>query len=601
VPPRSERIDSPAVIEGAATRKISSDGVELAVVEAGDRERPTIVLVHGYPDRKELWTGVMGRLAPRFHVVAYDVRGAGESSAPRGPAAFGFDRLADDLLAVIDAVSPESPVHLVGHDWGGIAGWELAAMPRVASRLASFTTIAGPSLRVASEHVVNQLRRGRLLAVAGTMRRSWYVLPMCTPGMPTLAWRGLIRHKGWRRHLRYVEHLTLDDSYPMPSVARDAVHGANLYRGNIVWRRAFRDDGSATGRSASGFLVSVPVQLVVPSGDHFISPRYYDGAERYTPQLRRRIVPGSHWVPLAQPELLADWIGEFADDVARGSMRAPRPWVRGGGVAQLAGRLALVTGAGSGIGRAIALELARHGARLLLVDVNADAVALSAVSIPGAATFTCDVSDEAAMEQLANRVLGEHGVPDVVVNNAGIGVAGAFLDTGFDDWRRVLDVNLMGVVHGCRLFGRAMARRGAGGHIVNTASAAAFTPTRSLPAYAASKAAVLMLSESLRAEVLPHGIGVTAVCPGLIATNITRATRYVGVDDAGQERMRDEVTRLYERRNFTPERVATEVVRAIGRDVPVAVITPEAKLSRFVSRLSPALARRLAAIDALPN
>jgi short-subunit dehydrogenase len=146
-----------------------------------------------------------------------------------------------------------------------------------------------------------------------------------------------------------------------------------------------------------------------------------------------------------------------------------------------------------------------------------------------------------------------------------------------------------------------MARRGCGGHIVNTASAAAFTPTRSLPAYAASKAAVLMLSESLRAELLPHGIGVTAVCPGLIATNITRATHYVGVDEAGEERLRNEVTRLYERRNFTPERVATEVVRAIGRDVPVAVITPEAKLSRLIWRLSPGLARRLAAVDALPS
>jgi NAD(P)-dependent dehydrogenase (short-subunit alcohol dehydrogenase family) len=427
---------------------------------------------------------------------------------------------------------------------------------------------------------------------------------MCTPGVPTMAWRGVIGRKGWRRHLRYAEHVPLDESYPMPSVVRDGVRGANLYRRNILWRGAF-DGGDRGDRGAGGAggprPIGVPVQLIVPSGDHFISPRYYDGAERYAPQLRRRIVPGSHWAPLAQPELLADWIGEFADDVARGSVRAPQPWVRGGGVEQLAGRLALVTGAGSGIGRAIAHELARHGARLLLVDVNADAVGLTAAAIPDASTFTCDVSDSAAMEQLANRVLGEHGVPDVVVNNAGIGVAGAFLDTGFDDWRRVLDVNLMGVVHGCRLFGQAMARRGCGGHIVNTASAAAFTPTRSLPAYAASKAAVLMLSESLRAELLPHGIGVTAVCPGLIATNITRATHYVGVDEAGEERLRNEVTRLYERRNFTPERVATEVVRAIGRDVPVAVITPEAKLSRLIWRLSPGLARRLAAVDALPS
>jgi NAD(P)-dependent dehydrogenase (short-subunit alcohol dehydrogenase family)/pimeloyl-ACP methyl ester carboxylesterase len=580
------------VIDGAVTRRVSSRDAELAVLEAGEPDRPTVVLVHGYPDRKELWTGVAQRLAGRFHVVAYDVRGAGESSAPRGPAAYDFERLGDDLLAVIDAVSPDAPVHLVGHDWGGIAGWELAAMPRLEGRLASFTTVAGPSLRVVAERVSDQLRHGRLLAVAGTVRRSWYVLALCTPGLPTLVWRGVIGRRGWRRQLRYAEHVSLDDSYPMPTVADDALHGVNLYRRNILLRR---------GSRAPSRPVTVPVQLIVPSGDHFISPRYYDGAERYAPQLRRRIVPGSHWSPLAQPELVADWIGEFAEETARGSVRSAQPWVRGGGVEQIAGRLALVTGAGSGIGRAIALELAEHGARLLLVDLNADSMADTASLTTGAHTFSCDVSDEAAMQQLANRVLGEHGVPDIVVNNAGIGVAGSFLDTGFDDWRRVLDVNVMGVVHGCRLFARAMARRGEGGHIVNTASAAAFTPTRSLPAYAASKAAVLMLSESLRAELVPYGIGVTAVCPGLIATNITRATHYVGVDDAGQERLRDEVTRLYERRNFTPEQVAHEVVRAIGRDVPVAVITPEAKLSRLISRASPGLARRLAGVDALPN
>jgi NAD(P)-dependent dehydrogenase (short-subunit alcohol dehydrogenase family) len=204
------------------------------------------------------------------------------------------------------------------------------------------------------------------------------------------------------------------------------------------------------------------------------------------------------------------------------------------------------------------------------------------------------------MEQLANKVIGEHGVPDVVVNNAGIAVAGAFLDTGFDDWRRVMDINLMGVVHGCRLFGLAMVQRGEGGHIVNTASAAAFQPSKELPAYAASKAAVLMLSECLRAELTPHGIGVTAVCPGIVATNITRATRYVGRADADQARLREHATRVYERRNFTPEQVAAEIVQAIATDKPVAVVTPEAKVMRAMSRFAPGMLRRFAKLEALP-
>jgi short-subunit dehydrogenase len=145
-----------------------------------------------------------------------------------------------------------------------------------------------------------------------------------------------------------------------------------------------------------------------------------------------------------------------------------------------------------------------------------------------------------------------------------------------------------------------MVLRGEGGHIVNTASAAAFMPSRSLGVYAATKAAVLMLSESLRAELVPFGIGVTAACPGVVTTNITRATQYVGRSEEDQGRLADQVTRLYARRNFSPERVAAEILEAIGEDRAVAIITPEAKLMRAISRLSPGLARRLAAYDALP-
>jgi short-subunit dehydrogenase len=164
----------------------------------------------------------------------------------------------------------------------------------------------------------------------------------------------------------------------------------------------------------------------------------------------------------------------------------------------------------------------------------------------------------------------------------------------------VLDINLMGVVHGCRLFGRALIDRGAGGHIVNTASAAAFQPAKDLPAYAASKAAVLMLSECLRAELEPWNIGVTAVCPGIVATNITRTARYVGRSDADQSRLRDLITRTYQRRNFTPEQVAAEIVEAIAADASVAIVTPEAKVAHVLSRVAPWALRRLARVDALP-
>jgi NAD(P)-dependent dehydrogenase (short-subunit alcohol dehydrogenase family) len=189
----------------------------------------------------------------------------------------------------------------------------------------------------------------------------------------------------------------------------------------------------------------------------------------------------------------------------------------------------------------------------------------------------------------------------VVVNNAGIAVAGSFLDTGPEDWRRIVDINLMGVVRGCRLFGRAMIDRGHGGQLVNTASAAAFAPAKDLSAYATTKAGVLMLSECLRAELRPHGIGVTAVCPGFVATNITRAARYVGRGETEQERLAERITRSYERRNFTADRVAEQIVYAIAENSPVAVITPEAKVMHALSRFAPQLLRRLARLDVLPR
>jgi len=124
----------------------STDGVELAVYESGDPRNSTIVAVHGYPDNHHVWDGVAELLADKYHVVTYDVRGAGESDQPSGRAAYRMARLTDDFLAVLDAVSPTEPVHLLAHDWGSIQSWPALADPRVAGRVASFTSISGPSL-----------------------------------------------------------------------------------------------------------------------------------------------------------------------------------------------------------------------------------------------------------------------------------------------------------------------------------------------------------------------------------------------------------------------------------------------------------------------
>jgi NAD(P)-dependent dehydrogenase (short-subunit alcohol dehydrogenase family) len=202
-----------------------------------------------------------------------------------------------------------------------------------------------------------------------------------------------------------------------------------------------------------------------------------------------------------------------------------------------------------------------------------------------------DVADGAAMAAFAAEVAAAHGVPDVVVNNAGIGMAGAFADTSVADWQKILDVNLWGVIHGCRLFAAQLREHGEGGHLVNVASAAAYLPQRTLPAYATTKSAVLTLSACLRAELAEDGIGVTALCPGFVHTNITATTRFVGVDAATEQRRRAAGTAAYARRNYPPDRVAEQVVRAVERDVALAPVTPEAHVGLLASRLTPGLLR----------
>jgi pimeloyl-ACP methyl ester carboxylesterase len=296
--------------DDASERTVSSaDGVELAVREAGDRGHPTVVLVHGYPNTKELWRPMLEHLTGRYHLVAYDVRGAGASTARRGPAAYDFERLGDDLEAVIAALAPGKRVHLVGHDWGGIQGWEFATHKRFDGVLASFTTIAGPSLdqvSIAARELMQRPTPRNLLELATRVRRSWYILGLWTPGGPTLAWRTPGSVRRWQWVLRRRERIPPDRARVAPTFVADATRAANLYRRNIPRR---------IRRPRTDAVAHVPVQLIVPSADHFISPRYYELADRYTPKLRRRTIASTHWAPLIQPKLLAGWIAEFVDEV----------------------------------------------------------------------------------------------------------------------------------------------------------------------------------------------------------------------------------------------------------------------------------------------
>ena len=257
----------------------------------------------------------------------------------------------------------------------------------------------------------------------------------------------------------------------------------------------------------------------------------------------------------------------------------------------LEGRSALVTGAGSGIGKETALLLARRGAQLFLCDVNEQGLA----ETEGAArklgrevvARRVDVSKREEMRAFAEAVHGRVEAVDLLVNNAGVGIGGGFLDTSLEDWDWIVGINLMGVVHGCHFFVPPMVKRGRGGHVVNLSSAAGYLATAALAAYCTTKFGVLGLSEALREELRPHGIGVTAICPGIVNTNITRTSPLRGAADTPETRER--MVQMYQRRNYGPERVAMNLLRAVQRNRAVAPITPEAWGMYVLKRLSPSL------------
>ncbi|KAB2590925.1 SDR family oxidoreductase [Streptomyces arboris] len=582
-------------LPGARERRVRTGGVELCVAELGGGDRPTVVLVHGYPDSKEVWSEVAVRLAEEWHVVLYDVRGHGRSTAPK-PLRGGFtlEKLTDDFLAVINTVSPDRPVHVVGHDWGSVQSWEFVTVGRTEGRIASFTSMSGPSLDHFGHWIKQRMTRPtprRVGQLLGQGAKSWYVYMLHTPVLPELAWRGPLG-KRWPGILQRLEKVPAGD-YPTASLPDDAARGAWLYRDNVRAR---------LGRPRADAYAHAPVQLITPTGDSFLSERLYDDLEQWVPRLVRRSLPAKHWVPRTRPDQLAAWIGEFAAANEAGGqdgLPAQQPAAKGRYAERFGGQLVLVTGAASGIGRATAFAFAEAGARVVAVDLDAEGAARTAelarlVGAPAAWGEAVDVSDEAAMEKLAAKVAAEYGTVDVLVNNAGIGLSGSFLETTSEEWKRVLDVNLWGVIHGCRIFGKQMADRAQGGHIVNTASAAAFQPSRALPAYSTTKAAVLMLSECLRAELAEKSIGVSAICPGIVNTNITATSRFAGTDAAEEQRLRERATRFYGRRNYPPEKVADAILDAVVRNRAVVPVTPEARGARLLSRVSPGALRRLA-------
>jgi len=294
----------------ATNRRVRGAGLALSMTEHGERGRASVVCVHGFPDTGAVWDLVAENLAEDFHVVTYDVRGAGASDAPTTKQGYRLPYLVEDLLAVADATSPDAPVHLLGHDWGSIQGWEAVTRHPAAARFASFTSISGLPLDHAGlwarEH--RSLRPATLRPALRQALRSLYIAYFHLPLVPELMVRPEPVQRLWAGALQRLEHASTDPRWPASTFGQDFARGLGLYRVNVR-DRLRRPQISRT---------EVPVQLLVPAHDRYVTSALLDGLELWTTQLWRRTLEGGHWVIRSDPVSVARSVREIVGFVEEG-------------------------------------------------------------------------------------------------------------------------------------------------------------------------------------------------------------------------------------------------------------------------------------------
>ncbi|MGX9792253.1 SDR family oxidoreductase [Mycobacterium sp. MMS18-G62] len=567
----------------------AGDDVRIAVYEEGNPDGPTLILVHGWPDSHVLWDGVVPLLADRFRIVRYDNRGVGKSSVPKAVSEYTMGRYADDFAAVVDAVAPGERVHVLAHDWGSAGMWEYLARPSARDRIASFTSVSGPSGDHINRYIIENLKRPyrpRLfLRGLSQLLRFTYMGFFSIPLLPRVLVRAAFGAGLMDRMLRSRDGIPADRIHHSDTFAIDAANSMKVYGANYL-----RTMTSAR----TDHYVDVPVQVIVNTNDPYVRPYVYDDTSKWVPRLWRRNIKAGHWSPMSHPHVLAASVTELVDFLegeppTRALLRAqvgrPREY--------FGDTLVSVTGAGSGIGRETALAFAREGAEVVVSDIDEAVAKETAAQITArggvAHAYRLDVADADAVEQFAEQISVAHGVPDIVVNNAGVGHAGLFLDTPREEFDRVLAINFGGVVNCCRSFGRRLVDRGTGGHIVNISSMAAYSPQQSMNAYSTSKAAVFMFGDCLRAELDRAGVGLTTVCPGVINTNIVHTTRFdVPVAmQAKVEARRAQLEKAFAARRYGPDKVAKAIVSAVKKNKPIRPVAPEAYFVYGVAHLLP--------------
>jgi len=302
----------------------ASDGVPLAVhaYTEVDKRRPTILAIHGYPDNHHVWDGVAWGLADRYNFIAFDVRGAGESSTPANRSGYRLTQLVDDIDAVIESLGVDE-VHLLAHDWGSIQGWAAVTDDTVMGKIASFTSISGPHLNYAGRFLRSARTPRAVAEVVRQFLASGYIWFFLCPGAPEVAFRSRVAVKVFeaveligrssRRSQRRAATIRSIDDY---------LNGLNLYRANMP--------GPILVPGTQLPQTTVPVQVMVARQDYFVTP----ALQRFSGSIPAgsRIVPieGGHWVVASHPDVVARLTNEWVNLITEGAATARESVVHSG-------------------------------------------------------------------------------------------------------------------------------------------------------------------------------------------------------------------------------------------------------------------------------
>lgn len=275
----------------------TTDHQKLFAKTWGDRSKPNLVLVHGYPDNQEVWEPMIAYLAQTFFVVTYDVRGAGQSSIPKRRMAYALPQLSLDLESVVNQLLPNQAFHVAAHDWGSIQTWESVTEPKFKNRILSYTTISGPCLDHAAFWMRAQLKHQKPKFVKQLIK-SWYIVLFQLPVVAPAMWN-FLNPERWGKIFELLE-----DTKGLPvnqNISKDGQNGVALYRANFIPRLTMPRQRHAI----------CPVQAVVLKRDKYVSPELIDEIPKWAESFERVEVDANHWAVLSRAEEIASYIQSF--------------------------------------------------------------------------------------------------------------------------------------------------------------------------------------------------------------------------------------------------------------------------------------------------